>query len=179
MLENVFLKQKSQKRKEYEVSKLKMDNIIESLRWKKDDMEKQVEKLKENHQTEVEEWRNTNKSLSFTISTLEENTAKQTAEFDSKTDQLSKKEKDLQVKIKTLEEKMHNLNSTMEEEAILAAAKNSVNNIILERDQIIHLNEDQRIRINELEDHEQETFEDWLTEEMMEMGVDKNVIKFI
>ena len=44
-------------------------------------MEKQVEKLKENHQKEVEEWRNKTKSLSFTISTLEETTAKQTEEL--------------------------------------------------------------------------------------------------
>ena len=80
-LDNVFLKQKSQKMKEYEVSKLKMGKRIESLQWKKDDMEKQVEKLKENHQKEVEEWRNKTKSLSFTISTLEETTAKQTEEL--------------------------------------------------------------------------------------------------
>ena len=67
------------------------------------------------------------------IQKLEETTAaKQTAEFDSKMDRLSKKEKDLQA----------------------------------------DLNEDQSIRINELEAHEQETFEDFLAAEMMEMKVE-------
>jgi len=95
------------------------------------------------------------------------------ADINNMKDQLSEKEiviMDLQANIKTFDEKIHNLESTMEGEATLATTKiekisgenealrrskyeleNSVKNVTIEKDHIIHLNEDLSIRIVEFE----------------------------
>lgn len=177
-----FVKEDLQNKKE------ELEDIASDLDIKEASFSNEFKDFEEKHQEEVEELITKNESLGSTISTLKETIAKQTAEFDSKMDEILKNKKtdinnmkdqlsekeivvmDLQASIKTLEEKMHNLESTMEGEATLASTKiekisgenealrrskyeleNSVKNVSLEKDHIIHLNEDLSIRIVEFE----------------------------
>jgi len=177
-----FVKEELQNKKD------ELEDIADDLDIKEASFSNEFKEAEEKHHEEIEELITKNESLGSTISNLKETMAKQTAEFDSKMDdilkskktdinnlkdQLSEKEitiMDLQANIKTLDEKLHNLESTMEGEATLATTKiekisgenealrrskyeleNSVKNVTIEKDHIIHLNEDLSIRIVEFE----------------------------
>jgi len=165
-----------------------LEDISDDLDIKEASFSNEFKDVEEKHQEEVEDLITKNESLGSNISNLKETIAKQTAEFDSKMDEIIKNKKtdinnmkdqlsekeiavmDLQANIKNLEEKMHNLESTMEGEATLATTKlekisvenealrrskyeleNSVKNVTIEKDHIIHLNGDLSIRIVEFE----------------------------
>jgi len=177
-----FVKEELQNKKE------ELEDIASDLDIKEASFNNEFKDIEEKHQEEVEELITKNEDLGSKISDLKETIAKQTAEFDSKMDdilkskkmdinnmkdQLSEKEilvMDLEANIKTFEEKVRNLESTMEGEANLASTKiekisgenealrrskyeleNSVKNVTIEKDHIIHLNEDLSIRIVEFE----------------------------
>jgi len=175
-------------REELQNKKEELEDLASDLDIKEASFSNESKDIEEKHKEEVEELITKNENLNSTICNLKETIAKQTAEFDSKMDEIVKNKKteinnmkdqlsekeinvmDLQANIKTLEEKLHNLASTMEGEAALATTKiekisgenealrrskyeleNSAKNITIEKDHIIHLNEDLSIRIVEFE----------------------------
>ena len=130
-----FIKEELQAKKE-EIEELSSDLDIKEASFSNESKD-----VEERHQEEVEELITKNEALGENIGKLKETIAKQTSEFDSKIDDITKTKKaevnsvkdqlsekeiqvmDLEANVKTLEEKIHHIECNLEGEATLATTK--------------------------------------------------------
>ena len=118
-----------------------MEELSSDLDIKEVSFNKETKEVEERHAEEIEELITKNETLGASIGKLKETIAKQTSEFDSKIDDITKTKKaevnavkdqlsekeiqvmDLEANVKVLEEKIHNIETTLEGETALANTK--------------------------------------------------------
>merc|ERR1712227_1034063 len=154
-----FLKEELQNKKE------ELDELSSDLDIKEASFNNESKEVEEKHQEEIEELIVKNENLNSCIGSLKETIAKQTADFDSKMDELIKSKKieinDLKDKVSEKEVQILDMQANTKIEKISGENESlrrskfeletSVKNITMEKDHILHISDELNVRIVEYE----------------------------